>query len=190
METTLFFFLKSKKRLKEKKSSDSKKKSLIQTLFFIPTFPEISDEKTEKTLFFDSFFRFSLQMIRFSVRKIDSEKTYADYFLINRKPRNASRTSDGNSTLPHDASIPRHMTVTYEDPQKEMKNAFYRPPTNMTQPMYQNVAHSHEVSTNGDDVFRPSDLDPRGFIPRSQTRPSQNLRNEYSLIGVLPILTS
>ena len=138
----------------------------------------------------DERLRQNFRQIEEEFSKIDSEKTYADYFLINRKPRNASRTSDGNSTLPHDASLPRHMTVTYEDPQKEMKNAFYRPPTNMTQPMYQNVAHSHEVSTNGDDVFRPSDLDPRGFIPRSQTRPSQNLRNEYSLIAFRSCISS
>ena len=131
----------------------------------------------------DESLRQNFRQIEEEFSRIDSEKTYADYFLINRKPRNISRTSDGNSTLPHDASLPRHMTVTYEDPQKEMKNAFYRPPTNMTQPMYQNVANSHEVSTNGDDVFRPNDLDPRGLFPRSQTRPSQNLRNEYSIIN-------
>ena len=56
----------------------------------------------------DESLRQNFRQIEEEFSKIDSEKTYADYFLINRKPRNISRTSDGNSTLPHDASLPRH----------------------------------------------------------------------------------
>ena len=139
----------------------------------------------------DESLRQNFRQIEEEFSRIDSEKTYADYFLINRKPRNISRKSDGNSTLPHDASLPRHMTVSYgsnssygiEDLQKEMKNAFDCPPTNMTQPMCQNIANSREVSANGDGVFRPNDLNLRGLFPRSQTRLSQNLRNENSIIS-------